>query len=341
MSGVVSADGERHRDLARARDAADAARSRRLAVALVLNIGVVVAQVAVGLAANSIGLLSDAGHNLTDVAALALSLFAVRLAARTPTARRSFGWHRGTILAAQANAAMILVLSVGIVVESARRLGDPPEVNGLLVIIVAMIGFVVNAGAAAVLAERHDHAHGADHGHGHDLNVRSAMLHLVSDAAASLGVAAAGLVILATGGWDWLDPAVSIAIALAIAWHAWTLLRSANAVLLEGTPEGIDPLHLSRTMTEVDGVEAVHDLHVWSLSSQRLALSAHVVVDGHPTLEEAQVVGARVRRHLAESFGIDHVTIELECEVCDDGDSHCVLVALPDTEPFSASHHHH
>lgn len=312
-------------------------RSKRLGVALVLNLGVVVAQVVVGLVAHSIGLLSDASHNLTDVAALGLSIYAVRLATRAPTERRSFGWHRSTILAAQANAAMILVLSVAIVVEAVRRLDHPPDVDGFLVVVVALVGFAVNAGAAIVLRETHDHdAEGAGAAHSHDLNIRSAMLHLISDAAASLGVAAAGAVILATGGWAWLDPAVSIAIAVAIAWHAWVLLRSANAVLLEGTPDGIDPAELSVAMAAVEGVEAVHDLHVWALSSQRLALSAHVVVDGHPSLEEAQVVGGRVRRQLGERFGIAHATLELECETCADRGPACVLVG-----PLDDSHAAH
>lgn len=307
-------------------DAATALRARRLRTALGLNLVVVVTQVVVGVVAHSIGLLSDAGHNLTDVVALAASLYALRLAARTPTAQRSFGWHRGTILAAQANAAMILVLSAAIVIESIRRLGDPPEVDGALVLVVALVGFAVNAAAALVLRENHaGHDDGHGHAHGHDLNMRSAMLHLVSDAAASLGVAAAGAVILLSdGGWSWLDPAVSIAIAATIAWHAWMLLRSANAVLLEGTPEGIDPGVLAAEMASVDGVETVHDLHVWSLSSQRLALSAHVVVDGHPSLEEAQEIGGRVRRHLAGA-GISHATLELECESCEEHGPTCDL----------------
>lgn len=312
-------------------DEADRSRIRRLGAALTLNLAVVVAQVIVGVAAHSIGLLSDAGHNLTDVAALALSLYALRLATRSPTAQRSFGWHRGTILAAQANAAMILVLSVAIITESVRRLSDPPEVDGAPVLVVALVGFVVNTAAAILLREGgYGHTHD-DHtgGHRHDLNVRSAMLHLVSDAAASLGVAASGAVILLSdGGWSWLDPVVSTAIALTIAWHAWVLLRSANAVLLEGTPEGIDPDELSAAMASVEGVEAVHDLHVWSLSSQRIALSAHVVVEGHPTLEEAQVVGGRVRRHLAGRFGIGHATIELECESCEEHGPTCDLAGV-------------
>jgi cobalt-zinc-cadmium efflux system protein len=313
-------------------------RARKLAIALGLNLVIVVAQVVFGIVAGSIGLISDAGHNLTDVAALALSLIAVQVARRAPTARRSFGWHRGTILAAQANAAMILVLTAWITFESIQRLIHPTEVEGGLVLVVALIAFVVNAGSALIVREPHghghSHSHGADHAHSHahptggDLNMRSATLHLVSDAAASLGVAVAGGIMLATGGWNRLDPAVSLLIGLSIAWQAVGLLRSTNAVLLEGTPEGIDLDQLQAAVEGVDGVEAMHDVHVWSLSSELTALSAHVVVEGHPTLEEAQAVAGQVRRTLATTFGIAHATIELECESCEDHGPVCDIDAL-------------
>jgi cobalt-zinc-cadmium efflux system protein len=307
-----------------------ASRARRLTIAISLNVVIVVAQVVFGIVAGSIGLISDAGHNLTDVAALALSLIAVQVARRAPTAHRSFGWHRGTILAAQANAAMILVLTVWIAYESIQRLIDPPEVEGGLVLVVALVAFVVNAGSALIVRE--GHAHGGHEGHHHptggDLNMRSATLHLVSDAAASLGVAVAGGIMLATGGWSRLDPAVSLLIGLSIAWQAVGLLRSSNAVLLEGTPEGLDLDRLQAAVEEVPGVDAIHDVHVWSLSSELTALSAHVVVEGHPTLEEAQAVAGLVRRTLATSFGIGHATIELECESCEDHGPVCDIDAL-------------
>lgn len=309
-----------------------AQRARRLGIALGLNLVIVVAQGIFGIVAGSIGLLSDAGHNLTDVAALGLSLVAVQVARRAPTAARSFGWHRGTILAAQANAAMILVLTVWIAYESVARLIDPPEVQGGLVLIVALVAFVANAGSVLIVREPH-HGHGghehdhAGHAHGGDLNVRSATLHLVSDAAASLGVAVAGGIMLATDGWERLDPAVSLLIGLSIAWQAVRLLRSSNAVLLEGTPEGLDLDALQSAMVDVAGVEAVHDLHVWTLSSDLTALSAHVVVEGHPSLEEAQAVAGGVRRMLAGSFGIGHSTIELECESCEEHGPACDMDA--------------
>ena len=283
-------------------------RSRRLGIALGLNVVLVVALVAFGLAADSLGLLADAGHNLSDVAALVVSLVAVRWARRAPTAQRSYGYHRGTILAALANAAMILAVSSFILYEGVRRLGEAHPVQGGLVVAVALVAFVVNAGSALVLR-----------GHGSDLNVRSALLHMAGDAAASLGVAVAGAVILLTGRFQWLDPVVSMAIAVLIAVEAFRLVRQATEVLLESTPRDVRLDRLTATIGAVEGVETVHDLHVWSLSSDVRALSAHVVLAGRPSLAEAQVVGDRIKEAVAEPFAIAHSTLELECEPCADG----------------------
>jgi cobalt-zinc-cadmium efflux system protein len=300
-------------------------RERRLRLALGLNLCIVVSQVVAGLAARSLGLLADAGHNLTDVAALVVSLVAVRLVRRPATAARSFGFHRGTILAAQVNAASILLVSAAVAVESVRRLGHPTQVEGGLVVAVALAGAAVNLGAAALLRER-GHGHGASaQARGDDLNMRSAMVHMVGDALASVGVAAAGAVILVTGGWDWLDPAASLAISVLIGVQGWRLLRETAEVLLEATPAGLDLDALATEMTDVVGVEAVHDLHVWTLSSEVRALSAHVVLEGHPTLEEAQVVGERVKASIRAPHRIAHATLELECEACGTPDDFCAI----------------
>jgi cobalt-zinc-cadmium efflux system protein len=304
-------------------------RQRRLGIALLLNLGIVAGQVGFGLVSGSLGLLADAGHNLTDVAALVVSLLAVRLARRPPTAARSFGMHRSTVLAAQANAAAILAVTALIAIESIRRLSDPGEVKGGIVLVVAALAAIGNLVAAAILgghAREEGHDHGRDHlGEQRDLNMRSAWLHMASDAAASAGVAAAGAVILLTGGWFWLDPAVSLVISALIAMRAWVLLRETAEVLLEATPSGLDLDALARTMTDVPGVEAVHDVHVWTLSTDVRALSAHVVLDGHPTLEEAQVVGEHVKATVAPAFHIAHATLELECEACSDEETWCSI----------------
>lgn len=304
-------------------------RSRRLGIALGLNVALVVAQVVFGLAARSLGLLADAGHNLSDVAAVVVSLVAVRWAQRAPTSERSYGYHRGTILAALANATMILAVTVFILYEGIRRLAHPVPVPGGLVAAVALAAFAINAGAAMVLRDG-----------GSDLNMRSALLHMAGDALASLGVAAAGLVILLTGGLLWLDPVVSMAIGVLIAVEAFQLVRQAAEVLLESTPKDVDLGRLTVAMADVDGVDTVHDLHVWSLSSEVRALSAHVVLAGHPTLEEAQVVGERIKTAVAVPFAIAHTTLELECETCADGQhGPCGMDTGRTTHALGVHHH--
>jgi len=282
-------------------------RERRLAIAIALNLGIVVVQVAAGIAAGSMGLLADAGHNLTDVLAIAVALVAVRMASRPRTAQRTFGLHRATVLAALFNAASILAVCVFIVVESVRRLADPEPVEGAVVIIAAALGAVVNALAALVVFDRSG-----------DLNMRGALLHLISDAATSVAVAVCGAVMLVTGGWFWLDPAVALVVSVLIAWQGWKLARSAVDILMESAPRGLSPEAITTRMRELDGVDDVHDLHAWSLSSEMAALSAHVVVTGHPTLEEAQLVAVHVKDVLAHDFAIEHATIELECEPCEE-----------------------
>ncbi|MGH9079613.1 MAG: cation diffusion facilitator family transporter [Acidimicrobiales bacterium] len=284
-------------------------RTRRLAIGLAMNAGLVVTQVALGLVARSAGLLADAGHNLTDVGALALSIVAVRMALRPPDAQRSFGNHRATILAALANASMIAVVTLLIVIQSAYRFGHPEHVRAGVVVIVASLGLVVNGIAALVLRDGTA-----------DLNMRSAVLHMVGDALASLAVimGAVGLLFLPSAAW--LDPVSALVVAAIIVYQASGILRSSITVLLESTPSDVDLTELTATMEEMPGVGEVHDLHVWSLSSEMRLLSAHMVLTGHPSLEEAQAVGDQVKAMIAASFSIAHSTLELECERCNDED---------------------
>ncbi len=303
-------------------------RTRRLAISLALNLALVVAQVAFGIIAHSTGLLADAGHNLTDVGALALSLVAVQLALRPASPARSFGNHRATILAALANAVLIAAVTVLIVVASVHRLQHPVHVHAGIMVVVAAVGLVINGAAALLLSE-----------HGHDLNMRSALLHMVGDALASAAVVVAGLVLLAAPAATWIDPASSLVVAAIIVTQATGVFRSSVAVLLESTPSDVDLEDLTATMAGVSGVSTVHDLHVWSLSSEVRALSAHLVLTGHPTLEEAQVVGEAVKRTIGQPFGIAHSTLELECEPCAEGDADpCAM----DSGVVSATHplHH-
>jgi cobalt-zinc-cadmium efflux system protein len=280
-------------------------QARRLSIAVVLNVVIIAVQVVFGLRAHSLGLLADAGHNLTDVGALGLSLWAVHLMRRAPNTKQSFGYHRSGILAAQANAALILIASAFILVEGVRRMAHPHAVEGLVVIVVAGVAMLANGVAAWLL-----------HDHSGDINMRSALLHMLGDAVASAGVIVAGIIMYATDGSFWLDPLVSILIGAVIGWRAVHLLMQTTDILMEATPASIDLGAVSAAVTQVDGVESIHDLHVWSLSTEVSAMSAHVVLEGHPSLEQAQVVGERVKTRLAHGFAIGHATLELECEPC-------------------------
>ena len=302
-------------------------RSRRLVVSLALNVGLVVAQIAFGVLAHSTGLLADAGHNLTDVGALCLSLVAVRLALRPASPARSFGNHRATILAALANAVLIAAVTVFIVVASVHRLIHPVPIDAGIVVVVAGGGLLVNGLAAWILSD-----------HSHDLNMRSAVLHMLGDALASAAVVVAGLVLLVAPSATWLDPVSALVVAAIIVTQAVGVLRSTVAVLLESTPPDVDLHQLTAAMAGVPDVSDVHDLHVWSLSSEMRVLSAHLVLHGHPTLEEAQVVGEQVKAVIAGPYRIAHSTLELECEPChDDNADPCQMEGAEST---AASHHH-
>jgi cobalt-zinc-cadmium efflux system protein len=289
-------------------------RTRRLSVSLALNGLLVVVQVGFGLVAHSTGLLADAGHNLADVGALVLSLVAVRLVLRPPSAARSFGNHRATILAALANAALIGVVTVLIVIDSIHRLGHPEPVKAGLVVAVASFALLVNGLAALLLRDGT-----------HDLNMRSAVLHMAGDALASLAVVVAAVIMIFVPTATWLDPVSALVVAAIIVYQAARIFRGSIAVLLESTPEDLDLDRLSGTMTGVPGVGEVHDLHVWSLSSEMRVLSAHLVLTGHPSLEEAQIVGDRVKAAIAAPYAISHSTLELECERCNDDADPCQM----------------
>jgi cobalt-zinc-cadmium efflux system protein len=287
-----------------------------LLVVLLLNLAIVVAQAVVGVLAHSLGLVADAGHSLTDVAAVAVSLYAVRLARRPATARRSYGFHRSTVLAAQANAAALIAVSGLIGYFGVRGLLNPPAVEGGWVLVAAVISAVVNGAAAWMLG----------HGHHHDLNLRAAALHMVGDAATSASVALTAVVILATGGFRWLDPAVSLVIAGLIAVQAVRLVGESTDMLLESTPPGLVVDDLIEAIIGVGSVDDVHDVHAWSLSPDVRAVSAHLVLSGRPSLADAQAVAQAAKVAVAERFSITHATFELECENCVDRDTNpCCL----------------
>ncbi len=276
-----------------------AAPDARLILALGLNLVITLLQIVGGIVANSLGLLSDAAHNLSDVVALGLSLWAVRLGRRPATPRRTFAYKRAEILVAMFNSAVLIAISVYIIVEAVRRLIDPEPVEGLWVVAFAAAGLVINGLAAFLLRSHH-----------HDLNLRSAFLHLIGDAATSFGVMVSGLIVY-FADWYYADAIVSILVSVWIGREAFNIVRSTVNVLMEGTPEGLDFGAVERAMLAVPGVRGVHDLHIWSISSSDLALSAHLEAED-AALSETGMLLAAVKNVLAHDFAVGHVTLELE-----------------------------
>lgn len=285
-------------------------RRRALAVALIANAGFLAVEVVGGFAFGSLALLADALHMVADVVALALAYAAVRIALRPPTARHTYGFGRAEVLAAQANAALMLVGAGFIAVEAVQRLSRPEPFATLGVLVIGVIGLVVNAGSAVILAR----AAGAN------LNVRAALWHLGSDAAGSVAVIIAALG-AAWFGADRLDPIASLLIAALVLIGAAGLLRASTRILLEAAPSDIDVEEVRAALVNAGGVEAVHHLHIWTTGSEHAALSAHVVVGEAVSLHDAQEQSGALKAMLAERFGIGHATIEVECHACADEDA--------------------
>lgn len=278
-----------------------AARSRgRLTATLALTCGFLVVEVVGSLWSGSLALLADAGHMLADAGGLALALFAIWIAGRPPTPAKTYGYYRAEILAALINALVLLVVAGGILVETYRRFLTPPAILGGPMLGIAVIGLAVNLACAGLL-------HGAAEG---SLNVRAAYLEVLGDALSSLGVVIAAVLVVLTG-WTQADPLVSGAIALVIVPRTWGLLRQAVNILLEGTPAHLNLAEIEDAICSVAGVRRVHDLHVWTLTSEREAMSAHVVVDD---VRDSERLLETLHAVLHARFGIDHTTIQLETE---------------------------
>jgi len=270
---------------------------KALATALVLVLGFAGIEVAAGLVAGSLALLADAAHMLSDALALGLAVFAAWLAHRPATPERSFGWRRAEVLAALANALVLVALGAWIVWKAIGRLSDPPGVTGGWVLATGVAGLVVNLAAARVL-----------HRAGSGLNVRAAMLHVLADLASSAGVVVAGVVVLATG-WAYADPIAAILIGLLVVVSTGGVLRETVGVLLEGAPAGMDAREVGAAITATEGVVGVHDLHLWTITSGFPALSAHVLVeagaDCHAIRRELEVL-------LRDRFELTHTTLQVE-----------------------------
>ena len=270
---------------------------RALAVALALVAGFAGLEAVVGLVADSLALLADAAHMLSDSLALGLALFAAWLALRPATPERSFGWRRAEVLAALVNAVVLVVLGGWIVWSAIGRLSGPPEVAGGWILAAGAAGLVVNLAAARVL-----------HGAGSGLNVRAAMLHVLADLASSAGVVVAGLVVLATG-WAYADPIAALLIGVLVVASTFGVLRETVGVLLEGTPAGMDAREVGAAIASTKGVVGVHDLHLWTITSGFPALSAHVLVSAGA---DCHAIRREVEQLLRDRFELSHTTLQVE-----------------------------
>jgi cobalt-zinc-cadmium efflux system protein len=282
--------------------------SRVFALGIGLNLAFVLVEVVYGVVAHSVALLADAGHNFGDVLGLGLSWGATALASLKPSKRRTFGFRRTTIVASVANALILLFVTGGLTWESIRRLVEPAPTQGRTMIVVAVIGTAVNAFCALLFMSQGKK----------DLNLRSAFLHLASDAVLALGVAIAGVVILMTG-WLWVDPAVSIVLAITILGGTWSLMRQSMDLMLDAVPEGIDPEQVKAFLGALPGVLEVHDLHIWALSTTETALTAHVVMPGS---SQRPTFLSEVCSALRSKFDIDHSTLQIDPE---DAPAPCAL----------------
>jgi cobalt-zinc-cadmium efflux system protein len=280
---------------------------RAFAIGIAVNLAYLGGEAVAGIVSGSLALLADAGHNLGDVLSLSLSWGAAVLSRRQPSGRFTYGLRSTSILAALANAIILLIVTGGIAWEAIRRLGHPVPVTSSIVIAVAAIGICVNGGTALLFASGKS-----------DLNVKSAFLHLAADAVVTAGVVVTGVVIWLTN-WEWLDPAVSIVVSAVIVFGTWGLLKSAIGLALDAVPEGVDAAAVRSHLLGLPGVTGLHDLHIWGMSTTETALTCHLVMpSGHPG--DAVLTG--VAQQLHHRFGIQHATIQIELA---DTDEACAL----------------
>lgn len=271
---------------------------RAFAIGVVLNVIYVGIEAAFGIWADSLALLADAGHNLSDVLGLLVAWAGYALAKVPPTERRTYGWRGTTILAALFNALTLMVAVGGIAWEAIQRFFVSADVAAPTIIVVAGVGVIINTGTALLFLK----------GREHDLNLRGAFLHMGADALLSLGVVIAGGLILWTG-WAWIDPVTSLVIAAVILWGTWGLFRESANLAIQAVPASIELPEVEQTLRELPGVTAVHDLHVWSMSTTEIALTAHLV---RPRVEDEDWLLARAGEEMGDRFGIRHVTIQIE-----------------------------
>lgn len=287
--------------------AIDSSISRRLVFAIVLTSVTLIAEVAGGILTNSLALLSDAAHVFMDLFALILSLGAIKLASTPASDRHTFGLHRSEVFASFINGLTVFLMALGILYEAWQRFLAPEAVKSLPMLVIALIGLIMNLLAAKAL-----HVHSHD-----DLNVKSAFLHVIGDAAASVGVIAGGCIMFYTG-WYQLDALISAAIGLLIMAGSGRVLRDATHILMEGTPRGLELQEVAEAIRTIDGVQDLHHLNIWTVCSHILSLSVHIDVDVGNEDQRGMILHA-IEHMLAERFHITHTTIQMECAACENG----------------------
>ena len=278
--------------------------TQRLSLSLFLTLAFVIIEAGAGIFANSLALLTDAAHNLTDVIALGLTWFAVRITAQPANAQKTYGYHRAGILVALLNSTTLVLISLGIFYEAYRRFMSPPEVEANILVGVGLIAVVINL-ITALLVHR---------GSEHDLNLRSVFVHLMGDVLSTVGAVIAGVIIYFTDA-NWLDPLVSVLIGFLILYNAWGILRDAVDILLEATPRDVNMRKMVEDISQVEGVLGIHDIHVWSLTQSMRTMSAHILTD-----DVHISAGTQIQREISDilhrRYNISHATLQLECVDC-------------------------
>jgi len=279
-------------------------------IGIIINLTFVIAEATFGILSDSLALIADAGHNLSDVLGLLLAWGASSLARRRASMRRTYGMRKSTVLAALANAVILMVVIGGISWEAIKRISNPGETVGTTIIVIASIGVLINTATALLFLA----------GRKGDLNIRGAFLHMAADAAVSLGVVLAGIVILYTG-WFWIDPALSLVISIIILISTWSLLKESLNLAMDAVPEGIDTADVLSYLHGLPGVIAVHDLHIWGMSTTETALTAHLV---KPNPENDDAIIEKAGNEIHDRFGIHHITLQWErsegsrpCSTCE------------------------
>ena len=285
----------------------------KLKFGVIIALAILAIEIAGGLLANSLALLSDAGHVFADVLALALSWYGVRQVKRPPSSRMTFGYHRVGVLIAIVNALSIFAISAIIFYEAYHRLLNPGEVQGLLMVTIAIVGLAANIFVVLWLRTEQQN----------NLNVRSAFWHALGDALASIGVIIGGFIIMFTG-WFWVDSVISALIGVIILLAAWRIFKEGMRVLLEAAPSGVDVVKMIQLLKQMPSVKDVHDVHVWSISPELRAMSCHVLIDDLPTSQAADI-HQQIAQLVEQQFNIEHTTVQMECEQCAANDMFCKL----------------